>query len=114
VRSRAIDRLRSRRPVASESEHVLATVASPRAESPAWRLEEKQRALTLRQTMARLPGSVRRMMEMSYYQGLSHAEIAAGTGEPLGTVKTRIRRGLQLMREALAGGEFAMLDRIPG
>ena len=53
--------------------------------------------------MASLAPSSREVIELAYWQGLSQVEIAERLGLPLGTVKTRTRRGLALLAEALEG-----------
>jgi RNA polymerase sigma-70 factor (ECF subfamily) len=47
-----------------------------------------------------MPSTQRAALEMAYFEGLSHSEISAKTGEPLGTIKTRIRTGLLALRKA--------------
>jgi RNA polymerase sigma-70 factor, ECF subfamily len=47
-----------------------------------------------------MPAAQRSAIEMAYFEGLSHSEIAAKTGEPLGTIKTRIRTALITLRKA--------------
>jgi RNA polymerase sigma-70 factor (ECF subfamily) len=46
-----------------------------------------------------MPAAQRSALEMAYFEGLTHIEIAAKTGEPLGTIKTRIRTGLLALRK---------------
>jgi RNA polymerase sigma-70 factor (ECF subfamily) len=52
--------------------------------------------------MAQLPVEQKQALELAYLDGLTHAEIAARTGEPLGTVKSRIRLGLLFLRREMA------------
>jgi RNA polymerase sigma-70 factor (ECF subfamily) len=47
-----------------------------------------------------MPALQRTALEMAYFEGMSHSEIATKTGEPLGTIKTRIRSGLIALRKA--------------
>jgi RNA polymerase sigma-70 factor (ECF subfamily) len=100
ARSRALDRLRSlRRSRSVEGIDVLETASSD--ESPETDLRLAERAAAVRAAFEFLPGGQRQALELAYFDGLSHTEIAARLGEPLGTVKTRIRSGLTRMREAL-------------
>ena len=62
---------------------------------------EEQRQV--RAALCELSESERRAVTLSFFDGLSHAEIAAQLGEPLGTVKTRIRRALLRLRGTLLG-----------
>jgi RNA polymerase sigma-70 factor (ECF subfamily) len=54
----------------------------------------------VRQVIAGLPQEQRNTLELAYFEGLSHTEIASRTGDPLGTVKTRIRQALISLRKA--------------
>lgn len=106
ARSRALDRVRLRgwqRAGAATSmdgtnapEPVI-DVAGP---LDAAELDETRRLV--RAALERLPAEQRETVEMAYFRGMSQSEIAAATGQPLGTVKTRARLALQKLREALS------------
>jgi len=56
----------------------------------------------VRVVMKEMSPDQRTAMELAFFQGLTHTEIAEKTGEPLGTIKTRIRSGLQMLRTRFA------------
>ena len=60
--------------------------------------ERRRRVL---QALATLPSEQQQALQIAYFEGLSHSEIAAKLGAPLGTVKTRIRQGMIRLRDAL-------------
>jgi len=101
ARNRALDRLRQRgsRP---QGEPPTGREGSdePGAET---RLLEAERRRRVIEALARLPGSQREALELSFYRGLTQSEIARETGEALGTVKSRMSRAMATLREALGG-----------
>lgn len=98
ARRRLIDRLRRRRLKTSE---LAMDVASPKAATtPADELTDEARAAS--EVLERLSEAQQTAIRMAVLHGLTHEEVAAATGMPLGTVKTHIRRGLIKMREMLA------------
>ena len=108
TRSRALDRLRARR---QRERFFPATDDSPgrekRSSEPTLEPSPREDALVAerrRRVLGALNGLTapqRRAVELSFFDGLSHSEIALSLGAPLGTVKTRIRQGLTHLREAL-------------
>jgi RNA polymerase sigma-70 factor (ECF subfamily) len=104
TRSRAIDRLRSRRvrPSGATEDSIRRMDAIPDASPPVDMIVAGvQEAVWVREGLAQLPADQREAVELAYFEGLSHSEISARTGTPLGTIKTRIRTGLQRLREAM-------------
>jgi len=96
ARNRAIDSLRRRRPTDSVEDVVLASSTDLAAEAERNTLMEKVRIY-----LHQLPPEQRKSVEMAYFEGMSHSEIAEKTGDPLGTVKTRIRLALITLRKAM-------------
>jgi RNA polymerase sigma-70 factor, ECF subfamily len=92
ARTRALDRLRRR---ASRREDP-SEAAPPSFESPA-----PDTALAVRTALGSLSDEQRKALELAYFEGLTQSEIARHLGEPLGTIKTRIRTGMMRLREAL-------------
>jgi RNA polymerase sigma-70 factor, ECF subfamily len=107
ARSRALDLVRAR----TRRERITATAAAERPDtSPGmggWRadpssgvdLAERRKQVQL--AMESLSPPQRRAIELAYFEGLSQSEIAALLQEPLGTIKTRVRLGMQKLRESL-------------
>ncbi|GIW05736.1 MAG: RNA polymerase [Dehalococcoidia bacterium] len=102
---RAVDELRSRRSDTSrrvagdaEAETLRIPDGGPDPAEVAWlgvQHDIVQRALDT------LPPEQREVIDLAYFKGLTHSEIAAALGEPLGTVKTRLRLAIQKLRSAL-------------
>jgi RNA polymerase sigma-70 factor, ECF subfamily len=95
TRNRAIDALRRRKPETDIEEVVVSVAPDFAAEADRSRAAEKVRSV-----LGTMSTPQRSALEMAYFQGMSHSEIAAKTGEPLGTIKTRIRAGLMVLRKA--------------
>jgi len=102
TRSRSIDRVRSRRTSWSAGARSLEEAPEPasredvEADAAGREWEAQCRAV-----ISELPEDQRRALELAYFDGLTHQEIAARTATPLGTVKTRVRLGLMKLRERL-------------
>jgi len=103
ARSRAIDRFRSGaqdRKRAEPLETVSAT-ASSATEDPEASAADSERRVRVRAALDSLPPEQREAIELAYFGGYSHSEIAEQLGHPLGTVKTRIRLAMVRLRETL-------------
>lgn len=102
TRTLAIDRLRQRKPAGRTFEE-LGTVLEPVCSdpSPEEATDENQQRRRIRRALAELPEDQRTVIELAFFSGLTHAELAEHLDLPLGTVKTRIRLGLQRLRGAL-------------
>ena len=97
ARNRAIDHLR-KRPPEDDIEDLAISTGVNLENTTAQRLAVDK----VRGVLAQLPAEQRRLLEMAFFEGMTHSEIAAKTGEALGTIKTRIRTGLLALRKAFA------------
>jgi RNA polymerase sigma-70 factor (ECF subfamily) len=95
TRNRAIDVLRKRRPETDIEDVVLSVAPDLAGEA-----ERARAAAKIRGVLGTMAATQRQALEMAYWEGMSHSEIADKTGEPLGTIKTRIRTGLMVLRKA--------------
>lgn len=94
-RNRSIDSLRRKRPTEQAEEMSLPSSFDLAKESERNIMAEQARLI-----IAQLPLEQRKTLEMAFFDGLTHSEIAEMTGDPLGTVKTRIRSALGTLRKA--------------
>jgi RNA polymerase sigma-70 factor (ECF subfamily) len=104
VRNRALDWLR--RPNlerGSEDYDLLVEAVADDAPGPDLLLGSSREARALAECLEQLPGNQRQSIALAYVNGLSHAELAQHMREPLGTVKTWIRRGLEKLRGCMQG-----------
>jgi RNA polymerase sigma-70 factor (ECF subfamily) len=109
VKSRALDRWRSRVVALGVVERAKAEAAASAraADSAAEPLIRKETARAVRQAIDALPQAQREAILLAYGSGLSTPEVAAVTGTPLGTAKSRVRLGLAGARKALLATEAA-------
>jgi RNA polymerase sigma-70 factor (ECF subfamily) len=104
ARTRAIDRLRSRqarpdedRGAEPEPGHAIVDLG----DDPETMTIAAAEAASLKRCLMTLPGNQRQLIDLAFYKGLTHTEIAEQTGVPLGTVKTRIRAAMETLRQAV-------------
>jgi RNA polymerase sigma-70 factor, ECF subfamily len=94
TRNRSIDNLRRKKPTEQVEEMQLAASGNLADEAERNLMMERARVV-----IATLPAEQRKTLEMAFFDGLTHSEIAEMTGDPLGTVKTRIRSALLTLRK---------------
>jgi RNA polymerase sigma-70 factor (ECF subfamily) len=95
ARNRSIDALRRKRPTEQVDDMALSSSYNLADEAERNSMMEKARSV-----IHKLPVEQRKTLEMAFFDGLTHTEIAEMTGDPLGTVKTRIRSALTTLRKA--------------
>jgi RNA polymerase sigma-70 factor (ECF subfamily) len=94
ARNRAIDVIRKRQPETDIADVIVSVEPDMAGDAERARAMEKVRG-----ALGDMPAAQRSALEMAYFDGLTHTEIAAKTGEPLGTIKTRIRACLLALRK---------------
>ena len=103
ARSRAIDALRSRAVRECRQQDPLETgsTVTDLAPNPEENSAVSERRRFVQQCLAELPKDQREAIELAFFSGLSHSEIAEALRQPLGTIKTRVRLGMVSLRESL-------------
>lgn len=100
ARTRAIDTLRAGRNEPVNRKEALRHESSEEANPEQMSILQEHRSVVIR-ALAKLQPEQRQVIELAYFFGMSHSEIAEETGEPLGTVKSRIRSGMIRLRDML-------------
>lgn len=105
ARSRALDSLRARDPAESvEDAEQLLDAQHANHTSPMDLMSATQSDHALHDALAQLDAQPRQLIALAFFKGLTHEEIAAHTGLPLGTVKSHIRRGINTLKSLLGAG----------
>lgn len=111
TRSRSLDKLRSRKradAVTDESEDRLGEIPADQPD-PEEHHDRDRQAARVRDAVGRLTPEQRSAVEAVYFQGMTHSQVADHYRLPLGTVKTRVRAGIQALREELgSAGEMTL------
>lgn len=104
TRNRAIDAVRSRkRRTRHEDDQTREEPAvAPPSSTPELAVVDAERAAAVRVALESLRPEQRQVLELAYFSGLSHSEIAERLGQPLGTVKTRIAQAVKRLRDELS------------
>ena len=106
TRNHAIDRLRSlKRNQEIKQEADENDILRPVETDTRKDAERRETGVIIRSILGKLPIEQRKAIELAYFRGLTHTEIATNLNQPIGTIKARIRRGMQRMRE-----EFDSID----
>jgi RNA polymerase sigma-70 factor (ECF subfamily) len=101
VRNRSLDLLRRTREEPDIDDKLTASLADESA-APARDFEAAATAHSIRECLGDLDAEQRQTIALAFFHGLTHSELAAHLRQPLGTVKTHIRRGLARLRDCLA------------
>jgi len=98
ARNRAISRLRRHNPAAGDELLEGAAISTFNIETAA---AQQQLMDRVKGALQNLPAEQRAAIELAYFEGLTHSEIARRTGDPLGTVKTRLRTAVETLKKSL-------------
>jgi RNA polymerase sigma-70 factor (ECF subfamily) len=102
VRNRSIDRLRARQRRSRLLQEMVEQSPTEPEPPPDNQFALNEEEVTqVRKALKDLPLEQRQSIEMAFFAGMTHAEIASQLGQPLGTIKARIRRGMLKLRESL-------------
>jgi RNA polymerase sigma-70 factor (ECF subfamily) len=108
VRNSAIDQLRSERAKLRAELRAEEDTSGRAPERPDDVAADAQRGSRLRDALRRLPEEQQRVIEIAYFEGLSHSEIATREGIPLGTVKSRLHEGVVRLRRFVEEGSLGV------
>lgn len=106
TRSRALDRLRSRKTRSTREDEAsrdrAIVIGDTEDATGVDYAMERERMRAVRSALTELPEAQRTAVELAFFEGLTHTEIAAQLNQPLGTIKTRIQLGMRKLRERLS------------